>query len=497
MNSSNSANETTNDTPAKEFGRCRSFRDKPVVSAGLLLLIVALVAIVVTLPIVLPRDTSGTSKDLSSTSSQSEAGFDSTQAPSPLRASAAPVPPSASIADLTDSPTESPIEIVSTSSPTLAATAAATSSTSVTYRPGIISPSAENQLYLAEGLSSKVIANSGQPVQYPTIGGTSDETCHSSLDFGATFADPNNDGGWIYVSNSEDSPGGVGAFTFSANGDVIDYRMLLTESTQNCGGGKTPWNAWITCEEKKNGRCYQVDPTGQREAQIITVGEETDGGMFESFAYWIKDESAPQFFITEDVAYNTVRRFIPDSPDWSDPWSILLGQGETMFLLVNPSDKTFTWTSDVETARENAQENFPGTEGLDQYNDLLYIISKNRKVMLVLDLINGTYTEVYTQVGRFNGQPDQITRFKTSTADDTIFFAEDEDTNCGVFGRNVDGTYAVLTTVSRDDDSVTGLAFSPDGKHMYIGIQNAGILYDITRDDGLSFESEPSNVIYE
>ena len=40
--------------------------------------------------------------------------------------------------------------------------------------------------------------------------------------------------------------------------------MVLSESARNGGGGRTPWNSWISCEEKFGngtgiGNIYQVD----------------------------------------------------------------------------------------------------------------------------------------------------------------------------------------------------------------------------------------------
>ena len=72
------------------------------------------------------------------------------------------------------------------------------------------------------------------------------EKFHSDPDGAAVFVDPDNSGGWIYVSNSEteDEEGGVGAIYFDKEGRTIDYRMLSTGTTNNCSGGKTPWNTW-------------------------------------------------------------------------------------------------------------------------------------------------------------------------------------------------------------------------------------------------------------
>ncbi|GKY90973.1 hypothetical protein MPSEU_000070100 [Mayamaea pseudoterrestris] len=355
----------------------------------------------------------------------------------------------------------------------------------------------ENQLLLSQGLSSKIIANAGKRVKYPITGKTSTVSSHAMFDFGATFA--TGDGGWVYLSNSEvdDNEGGVGAFEFDAQGNVINYKMLLTNTSKNCGGGKTPWNAYVTCEEVNRGRCYQVDPTGRRASRMLTVGEETNGAKFESFAHWTRNQSAPEFFVTEDDANSTLRRFIPDDPDWSDPWSMLIGSGSTTYLLLRPSDNTFRWTFDVDAARINGGENFPGAEGIDQIGNRLYFISKTAKKMFTLDLLDGTYTEQPTKIGRFDGQPDQIVRTAQDNAGDVFFFTQDADNACGISAKDDQGTYTLVDTLQTRIDETAGLAFSPDGRHMYFAMQKAGILYDITRDDGGGFHEQPSQIVYE
>ena len=236
---------------------------------------------------------------------------------------------------------------------------------------------------------------------------------------------------------------------------------------------------------------------GQRETAMITVGEETEGGKFESFAFWTRFKSTPHFFITEDDKNGTVRRFVPDSTDWSDPWDILLGAGTSWYLLLDPSTMTYTWTPDLQQARRNAGDNFPGSEGLDQFDDHLYFISKILKKLVILNLLNGTYSEHSTDIGRFDAQPDQIVRIKLPDASDTLFFTQDGDNMNGIAARNSNGTYTIVNTVGHDEDETTGLAFSPDGKHMLFAVQDAGILYDITRDDGLGFHVEPPVILYD
>jgi hypothetical protein len=117
-----------------------------------------------------------------------------------------------------------------------------------TYIPGNLTRQ-EVGLVLSEGLRARIIATSGTPVQYHD-GTFSAIPFHGLPDFGATFRDtrPFNDGGWVYASNSEmkeEGQGGVGSLTFDKEGNIIDYRMVLQNTTMNCGGGSTPW--YVVC----------------------------------------------------------------------------------------------------------------------------------------------------------------------------------------------------------------------------------------------------------
>ena len=187
-----------------------------------------------------------------------------------------------------------------------------------TYVPGNLVVQ-EAGLVLSEGLAAKRIATSDERVVY-FDGGVSRIDFHVMPDAANTYSDPRpgNAGGWIYVSNSEAQPknrndntdqfpGGVGAITFDSMGNIIDYRMLLEDTRQNCGGGPTPWGAWISGEEYSRGRIWQVDPAGARQPVKITMGE-LHYGDFESFAYYIASEQEPQFFMTQDNDNGELRR---------------------------------------------------------------------------------------------------------------------------------------------------------------------------------------------
>jgi hypothetical protein len=119
-----------------------------------------------------------------------------------------------------------------------------------TYVPGNLTVS-ENGLILSEGLTAKIIGTAGQLLTYAD-GQKSDAPFHTMPDAGACFVDSRlwNMGGWIYVSNSEAKEvGGVGALTFNKFGELIDYRMILEDTRMNCGGGTTPWGAWVSVQD--------------------------------------------------------------------------------------------------------------------------------------------------------------------------------------------------------------------------------------------------------
>ena len=82
-----------------------------------------------------------------------------------------------------------------------------------------------NKLMLMEGFTSRIVAKSGEK---PFSG--SSYKWHFNPDGGATF--PTEDGGWIYVSNSEvgDKGGGVGAIEFDKNANIINAYSICSKT---------------------------------------------------------------------------------------------------------------------------------------------------------------------------------------------------------------------------------------------------------------------------
>jgi hypothetical protein len=105
-----------------------------------------------------------------------------------------------------------------------------------------------------------------------------------------------------------------------------------------------------------------------------------------------------------------------------------------------------------------------------------------------------------TNGGLFNGQPDQIVRmFDDHTADVNdalIYFTEDGGKLAGVHARDVHGQFFTVLESYKYADETTGLSFSPDAKHLYVAYQTNGLLFDITRTDGLPFYARTINLKY-
>src|SRR5688572_10713666 len=99
----------------------------------------------------------------------------------------------------------------------------------------------ENGVRLPEGIRSRVVARGEQPVA------TTDYRWHVASDGMATF--PEDGGGFVLVSNSEDLKGGASALRIGAGGQVRDAYRILSGTTGNCSGGGTPWGTWLSCDE--------------------------------------------------------------------------------------------------------------------------------------------------------------------------------------------------------------------------------------------------------
>ena len=168
------------------------------------------------------------------------------------------------------------------------------------------------------------------------------------------------------------------------------------------------------------------------------------------------------------------------------------------YLIVEPSEVgsnagTYRWVSDQDLASQAVPAHYPGSEGLDVDGNRLLMVSKSFRTMFILNLDDGTYVNQTTRHGLFWGQPDQVHAVAGPT-DTMLYFTEDGGKYAGIHGRNTLGQYFTILESHEYPDETTGLAFSPNGLHMYIAYQDNEMLFDVTRQDGLPFDAKVLNV---
>ncbi|KAL9178300.1 hypothetical protein ACHAXT_001728 [Thalassiosira profunda] len=402
--------------------------------------------------------------------------------------------------------------VVSQSTPSLrprkletATTSSTTTSTAVPAAPPItpffgdaLVQFPEIGIEVSEGLDVKLIATTGQPVQYAD-GTNSTLAYHAQSDAaGVISLNPDNphEGGYVLVSNSElgNGEGGVYGMYFSKDGDLMEYKVLLPGTTDNCGGGLTPWHTWLSCEEFEDGQCWQVDPNPNNPnhatpAATVLGGK---GGRYESVAVDNRNPTLPVFFTTEDHSEGALRRFVADGAGWDALHTD--GAEKEMFLNIK-DETTFEWTKDEKKARKSAAEFYPNTEGIQFHEGKLYMMAKKIATMFVLNLEDETYVAETTGLkfygeGSFDNQPDQNLFGPTRK---WMYFTEDGGSSPGVYARHDEhGAYftvfQALEGGIHDGDETIGVALSPDSRTLYAGHQDLGMIYAFTRKDGFPFE---------
>lgn len=139
------------------------------------------------------------------------------------------------------------------------------------------------------------------------------------------------------------------------------------------------------------------------------------GGRFESFTYDIRNEEEPKFYYTEDHPQGALRQFIPKNFTWDKPHHMLHGEGDIKYLVLtstsaNNATGTYHWTPNKQEGMETAAEFFPGSEGIDVYDGMLFFVTKKKNLMYTLYLDSNTWERRSTKHGAFDGSPDQLAR---------------------------------------------------------------------------------------
>ena len=338
---------------------------------------------------------------------------------------------------------------------------------------GTLLPADENGLRLPEGFRSRIVARTGELV------GESDYRWHAAPDGGATY--PTEDGGWIYVSNSEIIIlGGASALRFDASGTITDAYQILTRSNKNCAGGATPWHTWLSCEETSSGQVYECSPWGDQEAILRPAL-----GKFQHEAVTV-DPVEGHLYLTEDEPDGAFYRFT--AAQLNADGSPRLDAGLLEVASVS-SEGVVSWhplpdpqfSGDQPTRYQVSDvTSFDGGEGIWYFDSVVYFSTKGDNRVWAYHTQRAQLEVLYDGNGNLSG----VDNLTVSCCGD-VLVAEDGG-NMEIVAIAPDGSLKTLIQVEGQDDSeITGPAFDPSGTRLYFSSQR-GPSGQIT--DGITYE---------
>jgi secreted PhoX family phosphatase len=340
-------------------------------------------------------------------------------------------------------------------------------------------PPDANGVRLPEGFESRLIARGDQVV--PGTG----YRWHLASDGMATF--PDRGGGFVLVSNSETLDGGASALRIGADGEVQDAYRILSDTTQNCSGGGTPWGTWLSCEEIEDGKVWECDPSGRKRAVAHPAM-----GIFKHEGAAV-DAGERRVYLTEDLIDGGLYRFTPSR--WPDLSAGLLeiaraGSGGAVGWVEVP---------DPSAARERTRRQVPGSmrfergEGIWLDGRTLYVSTTADHRVHAYDTRSGRIRVVYDGLASASAPLLRVDQLTGSRAGE-VFVCEDiatEEIDIGVIQRNGSvSRFLSVTGPQHRGSELTGVTFDPTGRRMYFSSQRAfpksdtlpgpGAIYEIT-----------------
>ncbi|WP_430415831.1 alkaline phosphatase PhoX [Parasphingorhabdus sp.] len=335
----------------------------------------------------------------------------------------------------------------------------------------------------------------------------------------------------LYDRKADGSPffGGVTKVVYDLKNNRLESdHLVLTGTAANCAGGKTPWGSWLSCEEemlkpeegpgKYHGFVFETpaNATGLIDAIPLKAM-----GRFTHEAASV-DPKTGIVYMTEDARHGLFYRFIPAVPgqlheggrlqalalrnkksaitsNWPEDWG---GHGPDSFVVGQDHIAEWIDLEDVESPNgdlahrgyASGAAQFMRGEGLD------YAVRADGKTGDFYFTCTEGGAERVGQIWRYT--PDEgveaggtLQLFFESTSADSldmcdnlviapwndIILCEDGRGDQYLRGLSPEGIiYDIARNAHKDRSEFCGACFSPDGRTMFVNVQEPGYTYAIT-----------------
>lgn len=280
----------------------------------------------------------------------------------------------------------------------------------------------------------------------------------------------------------------------------VSSNWVLTGTTKNCAGGPSPWG-WLSCEETDepgHGYVFVCDPEA---GEARAPQRARSFGRFKHEAAAV-DPSTHCVYLTEDDAESALYRHVPEAKD-----SPFVGRLEALKIvgqdaldlgkdLVVGDSFEIEWVKvddpEAESEPTAAQAHGKGAavvrrgEGIWFGNGSVYFVSTSGgplakgQIFSLTPSADGGVLTLVAQAEDEDGfvNPDNVTVAPWGD----LVVAEDNDGPNYVRGVRSDGSVypLVRNALAAGASEFCGACFSPDGKVLFVNIQDPGITVAIT-----------------